>query len=135
MVVNLTLRIIVKAVVVFVFLLPLALFHGGVSQVIAALVFVVGILSIFETLRIYASIQLRDDVLTINRTFDGKQHYALPTVEAWKENKYYLRGHLHRVLILFFNGKRVIISLYNDQAEFENLSNRLHAVYKEREFE
>jgi len=135
MVVNLTLRIIVKVVVVFAFLLPLALFHGGVSQVIAVVVFIVGVFSIFETLRTYAAIQLRDGVLIVDRAFDGKQRYALADVEAWKENNYYLRGHLHRVLILFFNGKKVIISLYNDRREFEDLSNCLHSLYKDRAFE
>ena len=135
MAVNLALRILVKIVVVFAFLLPLALFHGGISQFLAVLVFIAGIFSIFETLRIYARLQLRDDVLTVDRAFDGKQQYTLPNVEAWKENKYYLRGHLHRTLILFFNRQRIIISLYNDAAEFENLSNQLHSRYKDRQVE
>lgn len=135
MVVNLTLRIIVKVVVVFVFLLPLALFHGGVSRFIAILVLMVGVFSIFETLRVYAFLKVRGEMLIVERAFDGRQHYALPDVEAWKENRYYLRGHLHRVLILFFRGKKVIISLYNDQTEFENLSIYLHTRHKDRKFE
>jgi len=135
MVVNLALRVFAKAVIVFVFLLPLALFTSAMAQVLAILIFFIGVFSIFETLRIYATIQLQEDVLMVERAFDGRRRYQLSDVEAWKENRYYLRGHLRRVLILFFNGQRVILSLYNDETEFDNLSRYLHARYKDRAFQ
>lgn len=135
MAVNLTLRIFVKAVVVLVFLLPLTLMNEGVARFLAILIFLIGVFSIVETLRVYATIQLQDDALVIERAFDGRRCFRLSDVEAWKENRYYLRGHLHRVLILFFNGQRIILSLYNDTAAFENLSNNLHARYKDRALE
>lgn len=135
MAVNIVPRIFVKIIVVLVFVLPLALAHSGLAQIISILLFAIGTISIFETLRVYKKLSLKNDVLIIDSFFAGRESHELNALECWKVNEYYLRGHLHRSLILFFHRKKIIISLYNDRVEFDKVSNYLEKSYKTLEIE
>ena len=100
----------------------LAIGYTGVAKIIMIMASMAGIFSIYYTLSNYKKLKLEINMLILDRVFSGKEKFNLDEIQNWKEHRYYLRGHLQRSLILFFNrDTKIIISLYDDKDEFEKV--------------
>jgi hypothetical protein len=114
-------RIFVKGIALAIFIL-LAIGHTGAGRFILAIASIVAVASISHTLNNYKKLKLETNILVIDQFFSGKEKFNLNEVRNWKEHRYYLRGHLQRSLILFFDrDTKIIISLYDDKDEFDKV--------------
>ncbi len=104
----------------------LSIKEEGIGLIITTVLFTVGLVAIFETIRTFKKLELKSGMLTIRQTFSRTKTFHLHQVTHWHPHEYYINSVLRRHLILYIkSGEKFVISNYDDVNEYEKLTHYL----------